>query len=300
MKLRSTLSVCLLIAFLTLAGCDTGPAPAAPTPTVTSAAAPTQTESTPDAVSTVGSDDDTEPADGTTEATEALPTATGTIVDAAKIEEPTEPVVEVPTPTQVTGRNSGHAVTALEALAQLRDVALAEMPDARLAMLVNSLPGQQKILLGTSLGDPNVHAATPGGMGRNWTLIAVSPSEERAVAFSTDGTVVDLTAAGQVPDELLANFGSPGAAALDLSALDLDSLQDSEVTAQAAGERGAGDKFGIALLAPEALGIGPLPTPEAGGPSPQLVYQLFSTDPATQLFVIFDAKTGDVVLDSGT
>ncbi|HEX8599541.1 MAG TPA: hypothetical protein VF952_13620, partial [Chloroflexia bacterium] len=135
---------------------------------------------------------------------------------------------------------------------------------------------------------------------RNWTLIAVSPSEERAVAFSMDGTVVDLTAAGQVPDELLANFGSPGAAALDLSALDLDSLQDSGAIVEAAGERGGGDKIAIALLAPEALGIGPLPTPAAGGPSPQLVYQLFSTDPATQLFVIFDAKTGDVVLDSGT
>lgn len=296
MKLRSTLFVCLLVAFLALAGCDMGPAPAASTATVTSAAAPTQTESTPGVAGTASNEGN----EGNVEPTEALPTATGTIVDAAKIEEPTEPVVEVPTPTQVTGRNSGEAVTALGALAQLRDVALAEMPDARFAMLVNSLPGQQKILLGTSLGDPNVHAATPGGDGRNWTLIAVSPSEERAVAFSTDGTVVDLTAAGQVPDELLANFGSSSAAALDLSALDLDSLQDSDAIAQAGGERGAGDKVAIALLAPDALGIGPLPTPEAGGPSPPLVYQLFSTDPMTQLFVIFEAETGDVVLDSGT
>ncbi|HEY0069953.1 MAG TPA: hypothetical protein VGE04_08315, partial [Chloroflexia bacterium] len=147
---------------------------------------------------------------------------------------------------------------------------------------------------------PNVNEATPGGLARNWTLVAVSPSQKRAMAFSTDGTVVDMTGEGTVPDELLANFGSPAAAALDLSTLDQDGLTDSDAIAKAAGERGAGDKVGIALLAPDALGIGPLPTPEAGGAAPQLVYQLFSTDRATQLFVFFDAVTGDIVLDSGT
>jgi hypothetical protein len=191
-------------------------------------------------------------------------------------------------------------MTALEALAELKDEALAEMPDARLAMLVNSRPGQQKILLGTSLGDPNVNETTPGGLGRNWTLVAVSPSQKRAVAFSTDGTVVDLTEAGQVPEELLANFDAPAASALELSTVESAGLKDSDSISEAAGERGPGDNIGIALLAPDALGIGPLPTPEAGGPSPNLAYELFSTDPATQLFVIFDAKTGDVVLDSGT
>jgi hypothetical protein len=270
--------------------------------TATSASAPTQADSTSEATNTAGSEDNAGPTQSAAEATEALPTATGTIVDETAIEEPTEPVAEVPTPTQVTARNSGDAVTALEALARLRDEALAEMPDARFAMLVNSLPDQQKILLGTSLGDSNVHSATPGGMGRNWTLIAVSPSEERAVAFSMDGTVLDLTAAGQVPDELLANFGSPSADALELSTLDIDSLKDSAAIVEALGIKDMDDatSIAIALLAPEALGIGPLPTPEAGGPSPQLVYQLFSTDPDTQLFVIFDAKSGDVVLDSGT
>ncbi|MDQ3930211.1 MAG: hypothetical protein M3328_13825 [Chloroflexota bacterium] len=288
MKFRPILSVCILIAFLVLAGCDMGPAPVAPTPTATSAA-PTRVESTQEPTQSAA-----------VEATQALPTATGTIVDAAKIEQPTAPVVEVPTPTQVTTKSSGERVTALDALAQLKEAAVAEMPDARFAMLVNSLPGQQKILLGTSLGDPNVHAATPSGVGSNWTLIAVSPSAKRAMAFSMDGTTVDLTEAGQVPEELLANFDAPGAAALDLSGLDLSSLKDSEAIAQAAGERGTGEKVAVALLAPEALGIGPLPTPEAGGPSPQLAYELFSTDPSTQLFVIFDAKTGDVVLDSRT
>jgi hypothetical protein len=191
-------------------------------------------------------------------------------------------------------------MTALQALAELKGAALKEMPDARLAMLVNSRPGQQKVLLGTSLGDPNVNEATPGGLGRNWTLVAVSPSQGRAVAFSTDGTVVDMTEAGMVPDELLANFGSTGSAALELSGLDAGSLTDSDAVVQSVGERGAGDKVGIALLAPEGLGIGPLPTPGTGGISPQLAYELFSTDPNTQLFVFFDAVTGDVVLDSGT
>lgn len=174
------------------------------------------------------------------------------------------------------------------------------MPDARLAMLVNSKPEQQKILLGTSLGDPNVNEPTPGGLGRNWTLVAVSPSQKRAMAFSTDGTVVDLTAEGTVPDELLANFGSAAAADLDLSKLDSSTLKDSDEVMQAAGSRGSTDGVGLAMLAPDALGIGPLPTPAAGGPPLKIAYELFSTDPATQLFVFFDAITGDVVLDSGT
>ena len=130
--------------------------------------------------------------------------------------------------------------------------------------------------------------------------MAVSPSQKRAVAFSTDGTVVDMTEAGTVPDELLANFGSDAGAALDLAGLDADTLTDSDAIVESLGERGAGSTIGIALLAPEGLGIGPLPTPEVGGTPPQLAYELFSTDPETQLFVFFDAVTGDVVLDSGT
>lgn len=206
----------------------------------------------------------------------------------------------MPTATPVTAKGTGDAITALQALEELKGRALEEMPDARLALLVNSRPGQQKILLGTSLGDPNVNEATPGGLGRNWTLVAVSPSQGRAVAFSTDGTTVDMTAAGTVPDELLANFGSAGGAALELRTLDVGGLVDSDAIAEAAGEQGAGSKVGVALLAPEGLGLGPLPAPKAGGASPQLVYELFSTDPATQLFVFFDARTGEVVLDSRT
>jgi hypothetical protein len=241
------------------------------------------------------------PGPGGVSPTEAVRTTpTGTIVDAATAVGPTPAADTVPTATPVTARSTGEALTALQALAELKGKALAEMPDARLAMLVNSRPGQQKILLGTSLGDPNVNEATPGGLGRNWTLVAVSPSQKRAVAYSTDGTVVDMTEAGTVPDELLANFGSTASAALDLSALDAADLKDSDAIVESLGELGAGEKFGIALLAPEGLGIGPLPTPEAGGASPQLAYELFSTDPNTQLFVFFDAVTGDVVLDSGT
>lgn len=297
MRLRGRLPVFLLVLLLSLmlAGCDNGPAPAAPTPNVTSTTEQAQGGSTAeDTVIAAPEATAAMPVEGT------APAATGTIVDAEAIVEPTEPAGTVPTATPVTATGTGEALTALQALEELRGKALEEMPDGRLAMLINSRPGQQRILLGTSLGDPNVNEATPGGLGRNWTLVAVSPSQERAVAFSTDGTVIDMTAAGTVPDELLANFGSPAGAALELATLDVDGLVDSDAIAEAAGERGAGSKVGIALLAPEALGLGSLPAPEAGGASPQLVYELFSTDPATQLFVFFDAKTGSVVLDSGT
>jgi hypothetical protein len=204
----------------------------------------------------------------------------------------------VPTATSVTATSKGDEVTALQALAQLKGQALRAMPDARLAMLVNSRPGQQKILLGTALGDPNVDEPTPGGLGRNWTLIAVSPSQKRAMAFSTDGSTIDLTAEGTVPDELLANFESPAAAALDLSKLDPAGLTDSDAIAQSVADRRMGGGIGIALFAPEALGIGQMPTPVAGGPSPKLVYELFGTASATQPFIFFDAVTGDIVLDS--
>ncbi|HET6261667.1 MAG TPA: hypothetical protein VFG99_05440 [Chloroflexia bacterium] len=312
MRLRGTLSVFLLVAMVALvvSGCDNGPAPA--TPTLPQAAITEQVEGeitvaptrTTEADAGVGPTSTAAPGPGGVAPTEvARITPTGTIVDAVPavtIEGPTPVDDTVPTATPVTARSSGEALTALQALAELKDKAVAEMPDARLAMLVNSRPGQQKILLGTSLGDPNVNEATPGGLGRNWTLVAVSPSQGRAVAFSTDGTVVDMTAAGTVPDELLANFGSTGSTALELSGLDLVSLTDSDTIVESVGERGAGDKVGIALLAPQGLGIGPLPTPVTGGASPQLAYELFSTDPNTQLFVFFDAVTGNVVLDSGT
>ena len=309
MKLRGTLAILLLVSMMALAlvGCDNGPAPATPTLPATATTERTQGEATPAPTGTTNANTAVEPtltgaADpGGVSPTEGVRTTpTGTIVDAATMVVPTPAADTMPTATTVTARSTGDALTARQALAELKGKALAEMQDARLAMLVNSRPGQQKILLGTSLGDPNVNEATPGGLARNWTLVAVSPSQKRAMAFSTDGTVVDMTGEGTVPDELLANFDSPGAAALDLSTLDPDNLTDSDAIATAAGERGAGDKVGIALLAPDALGIGPLPTPEAGGTAPQLVYQLFSTDPATQIFLFFDAVTGDIVLDSGT
>ncbi|HVG00117.1 MAG TPA: hypothetical protein VND68_09790 [Chloroflexia bacterium] len=307
MRVRGTLSVFLLVAMMALAGCDNGPAPA--TPTQPRAAITVQIEGditvaptrTTEADAGVGPTSTAAQGPGGVSPTEvARTTPTGTIVDKATVVGPTPAADTAPTPTPVTARSTGEAMTALQALAELKGAALKEMPDARLAMLVNSRPGQQKVLLGTSLGDPNVNEATPGGLGRNWTLVAVSPSQGRAVAFSTDGTVVDMTEAGMVPDELLANFGSTGSAALELSGLDAGSLTDSDAVVQSVGERGAGDKVGIALLAPEGLGIGPLPTPGTGGISPQLAYELFSTDPNTQLFVFFDAVTGDVVLDSGT
>lgn len=229
-----------------------------------------------------------------------IPSPSGTVVDAIAGTAPPTPADNAPSPTAVAATSSGDAITAMQALATLRQKALSVYPDARLALLVNSKPGQQKSLLGTSLGDPSINEPTPGGKGRNWTLVAVSPAKKGASAFSMDGTTVDLVKAGAVTDDLLAQFGSPTSSALDLSKLDPATMKDSDTLSQAAGERGSGQQIGIALLAPDGLGVGPLPTPASGGASPQLAYELFSTDPAKQVFIFFDALTGKVVLDSGT
>jgi hypothetical protein len=165
-------------------------------------------------------------------------------------------------------------------------------------MLSNVRPGQEKNMLGGALGDPSVNEPTPGGKGRNWTLVAFSPSTSGAVALSMEGILVDLVKEGMASDELLKGFASAEMAALGLAPLDASSLVDSDKVLEKAGERGKSDKVGIALLAPDGLGIGPLPTPQAGGDPPQIAYELFSTDPTQQTFIFFDATTGDVVLDS--
>lgn len=312
LKLRSRFHIFLLVPVLVLAlaACDLGPAPAAPTPAGTAVAQQTPVEPSPQAADTATVDNGVEPTstdDAPTETpsgpaenptpADAVPSPTGTIVDATNVEQPTVISEEVPTATTVVEVSTGDEVTVLDALAELKVTALEEMPDARLAMVVNSKPNQQKILLGTALGDPNVNEVTPGGLGRNWTLIAVSPSQERAMAFSLDGTVVDLTAEDAVPDELLANFGSASAAELDLTRLDPANLVDSDEIARIAGPQRMREQAGIALIATDALGMGQLPTPEAGGPPPKLAYELFGTAVGLP-FVIFDAKTGAIVLDS--
>lgn len=227
-------------------------------------------------------------------------TPSGTIVDAISGTAPPTQADTAPSPTAVVATSSGEAITALQAMKTLKPKTLSSFPDARLALLVNSKPGQQKSLLGSALGDPNVNEPTPGGKGRNWTLVAVSPSGKGGMAFSMDGTTVDLVKEGTVPSDLIAQFSAPGLAALDLSTLDLTAMKDSDTVARSAGARGAIQQIGVALLAPNGLGAGPLPTPPSGGNSPQLAYELFSTDPARQFFIFFDALTGTIVLDSGT
>ncbi len=294
-RLLYVLVVCWLV-IPVLAACDNAP-PASPTatPTVASQVEPPQEVSgTPSAF----------PGEGTVtqenlDTPTALPAPTGTVVDSALATAP--PADEsAPTPTAVTATGTGEALTALQALGELKPRALAWQGDARLVMLSNVRPGQEKNLLGVALGDPNVNEPTPGGKGRNWTLVAFSPSTSGAIALSMEGTQVDLVEEGMASEELLKRFAPAEMAALDLASRDLGSLVDSDKVLERAGARGKSDKVGIALLAPNGLGIGPLPTPQSGGPRPQLAYELFSTDPAQQTFIFFDATTGDVVLDGST
>ncbi|HYP41437.1 MAG TPA: hypothetical protein VEX13_13845 [Chloroflexia bacterium] len=277
-----------------LTACD-NTSPASPTaePTATSQAdRPQEVSSTPSVSGGEGTATQEE-----VDTPTALPVPAGTVVDSAVATAP--PTDEsLPSPTAVTATGTGEALTALQALGELRPRALAWQGDARLVMLSNVRPGQEKNLLGGALGDPDVNEPTPGGKGRNWTLVAFSPSTSGAVALSMEGTQVDLVKEGMVSDEVLKGFASAEMAALDLAVLDAESLVDSDKVLEKAGERGKSGNVGIALLAPDGLGIGPLPASQAGGDPPQLAYELFSTDPTQQTFIFFDATTGEVVLDS--
>jgi hypothetical protein len=287
------LVVCCLV-IPALAACDNAP-PASPTPppTVTSLDEPPDEVSGTPSISVAEGTATQEAVDMPT----ALPAPTGTIVDSAVATAP--PTDEsLPSPTAVTATGTGEALTALQALGELKPRALAWQPDARFVMLSNVRPGQEKNLLGGALGDPDVNEPTQGGKGRNWTLVAFSPSTSGAVALSMEGTQVDLVKEGMVSDELLKGFATAEMAALDLASLDVGSLVDSDKVLEKAGERGKSGTVGIALLAPDGLGIGPLPAPPAGGDPPQIAYELFSTDPTQQTFIFFDATTGEVVLDS--
>jgi hypothetical protein len=189
-------------------------------------------------------------------------------------------------------------MTALQALAALEPKALAWQSDARLGLLANTRPGQQKNLLSGALGDPNVNEPTPGGKGSGWTLVAVSPSTQGAIAVSEDGTQVDLVKSGGVTPDVVAQFTGSGTEALELSRLDPARLVDSDKIASSAASRGTIGDIGVALLSPGGLGLGPLPTPKAGGPSPQVAYEVFVESTTQQSFIFFDATTGAVVLDS--
>jgi hypothetical protein len=266
----------MIVGFLTLVACDNG------------GAAPSAT-STP--VST-GEMPSSQPS--------AIPSPTGTVVDKAQATAPAATEGEAATPTAVTATATGEAVTALQALDRLVPLALDWQQDARLVMLANVRPGQEGKLLGVALGDPDVNEPTPDGMGRNWALIAFSPATKGAVALAMDGTQTDLAKEGALTDSLTESLSSQEMSALDLSTLKASDLADSDVIAEKAPQAGVTGVTGIALLAPDGLGIGPLPAVEAGTDPPRIAYELYSADLSNQAFAFFDARTGEVVLNSNT
>jgi hypothetical protein len=229
---------------------------------------------------------------------DASPAPTGSVVDAATVTEPPTPDEGAPSPTQAISTSTGSELTALQALTLLKPKAVAWQADAQFGLLSNARPGQQKNLLGDALGKPDINEPTPGGKGRNWTLIAFSPSAHGAVAISMDGTQVDLVKEGAVTNDMLGRFTGTDTSAPTLAQLAIDQIMDSDKIAQAAGERGKKADIGLALMAPDSLGVGPLPTPKTGGPAPQLAYELFTQDNGGQGFILFDALTGVIVLDS--
>jgi hypothetical protein len=213
--------------------------------------------------------------------------------------EPPTPQEDAPTPTPDRATATGAELTALEALKDLQGPALSWQADARVGLLANARPGHEKDLLSSTPGDPNIFEPTPGGKGRNWILIAFSPSANGAVAISVDGKQIDLVQAGAVTDEVIGRFRGPGSEGLALSADFHLKLVDSDEIAEKAGDRASGASAGIALLSPNGLGLGPLPVP-TGTESPQLAYELFSSEGAQQSFAFYDAATGAVVLDSAS
>jgi hypothetical protein len=274
----------IILSALLFASCDSG-APSTPASAGATATVPAEAPSV-----TPGNLPPSEPS--------PLPSPTGTVIDTAEATAPVLPSEEAASPTPVTATSSGEPVTALQAFAQLRPRAMSWQPDARLVMMANVRPGQEAKLLGVALGDPDVNEPTPGGKGRNWALIAFSPSTKTASAFAMDGTDIDLSNEGVLTDNLIQSFSAPELSALALSAIQPSQLVDSDSLPAKAGASNPQSSIGIALLAPDGLGIGPLPTPETGGASPQLAYELFSSDQSAQSFTFFNAATGQVVLDS--
>ncbi|MEO8287294.1 MAG: hypothetical protein ABI670_12790 [Chloroflexota bacterium] len=286
MNLRRTGALLPAILLVFLTACDNGtPATPSTAPTATTAAA--VSSPTPAPVGEVA-----------TPAASAPAAPTGTVVDAAPVASPTIPSTEVPAPTAVKATATGEAVTSLQALTELKARAISWQSDARLVMLANVRPGQAARLLGVALGDPDVTEPTPGGKGRNWALIAFSPSTKGAVALTMDGSQTDLVKEGALTDDMVQSFGSDEMAALQLSSLDVSKLVDSDELASKASDAVQAAGIGIAMLAPDGLGLGPLPTPAAGGQPAQLAYELFSTDPTQQAFLFFDGMTGEVLIDS--
>jgi len=297
LKFRFVKIALLTIPLMLLAACDSGGS-ATPVAGQTATTANTGVEATPTAV--VAATTTATVAKAAAVVVTAVPTS-GPAEDTAVVAQPTEPADEGPSPTAVTAISTGEAVTALKAFEELKPKALAWQPDARLIMLADVRPDQAAKLLGVALGDPDVNEPTPHGLGRNWALIAFSPSTKGAIAIALDGTQTDLVKEGALTDEMVQAFGSPDMEALDLSRLDHSPLAGSDALTSKLEKSGLdSSNMSIAMLAPDSLGLGPLPTPQAGGAPPKIAYELFSVDPNQQRFVFFDAITGAVLMDSST
>ena len=188
-------------------------------------------------------------------------------------------------------------VTALTALSLLKPRALSWHSDAQLVMLTNVRPGQAVLLLGVALGDSSLSEATPGGKGENWTLLAASLSSMGVMAFSLDGSQVDMVAEGRVSRSLLTSLTSSSMPPLALNNLGMSGLKDSDAIAANAGEAGKAPYASIALLSPGRLGLDVLPqTPRPMIVTvPPLVYELFTTDPTHAPYAFFDASTGETL-----
>jgi hypothetical protein len=265
-----------LVVLVVAVGCDSGETP--------------KSESTPTAAIVQN------PAPATqspTASTQASTPAT----DTTSIAVPPTPDDSAASPTAVTSTGTGREITALQALRVLIPKATAWQADAQLGLLANVRPGQEKNLLGDALGKPDINEPTPGGLGRDWTLVAFSPSVRGAMAFAVAGAQADLVKEGAVSNETLDLFFETDTNAPTLAQLDMSKLVDSDRIAAMAGERGKEEGAGIALLTPDNLGVGPLPAPSAGGPSPHLAYEIFTQEGG---FIFFDAESGAVVLDGGT
>jgi hypothetical protein len=179
-------------------------------------------------------------------------------------------------------------------LAQLRQDALAWEEDALFIMLANVKPGQEGRLLGMALSDPDLSDPTPASIGRNWVLLAASPSAESVIVLDLDGTRLDLVAEGRVSASLLAQLNGPTLPAIDLTGLDPAGLADFDEIAAKAGEIASAPGMSMALLAPDRLGIDSLF--EDDDASPALVYQLFSPELEPRV-LYFDAETGAQVAE---
>lgn len=205
---------------------------------------------------------------------------------------PTHTSTPQPTAT-ATPLQKGNHVTALQALTQLRADALKWQRDARFVLLANVKPGQEGRLLGMALSDPDLTDPTPGGIGRNWVLLAASSAKKSVVVFDLDGTQVDLTATGGVSASLGEQLAEQG---VRLSSLNPDDLADSDDIATEAGNGGDAPGLGMALTVPGLLGLeAPRSSGGIAARLPSMLYAVFAPEPEPGV-QYFSGATGEPIM----